>query len=30
LTSEQRAQAIAWAGTLDGYNNGITGPGHCP
>lgn len=30
LSSEQRTQAIAWAGTLDGYNNGVTGPGHCP
>jgi hypothetical protein len=30
LTSEQRAQAVAWAGTLDDYNNGVTGPGHCP
>jgi hypothetical protein len=29
LTSEQRAQATAWAATLDSYNNGITGPGHC-
>jgi hypothetical protein len=23
------AQATAWAGTLDDYNNGLTGPGHC-
>ncbi len=30
LTSEQRTQALAWAGTLDSYNNGITGRGHCP
>lgn len=24
-----RAQLIGWAETLDGYNNGFTGPGHC-
>jgi hypothetical protein len=30
LTSEQTTQAKAWASTLDDYNNGLTGPGHCP
>jgi hypothetical protein len=30
LTSNQRTQALAWAETLDDYNNGLTGPGHCP
>ena len=25
-----RSQLIAWAGTLDQYNNGTIGPGHCP
>jgi hypothetical protein len=29
LTKAQRNQVIAAAGTLDQYNNGITGPGHC-
>jgi len=30
LTDAQKSQAIAWASTLDNYNNGVTGPGHCP
>ena len=30
LTDAQSTQAKAWAGTLDKYNNGFTGPGHCP
>jgi hypothetical protein len=30
LSPSVRAQAIAWATTLDNYNNGVTGPGHCP
>jgi hypothetical protein len=25
----KNAQATAWAGVLDDYNNGLTGPGHC-
>ena len=25
-----RSQLLAWATTLDNYNNGIIGPGHCP
>lgn len=25
-----RSQLIAWASTLDQYNNGTIGPGHCP
>ncbi len=25
-----RAQLQTWATTLDNYNNGVTGPGHCP
>lgn len=25
-----RSQLQGWATTLDNYNNGITGPGHCP
>jgi hypothetical protein len=29
LSKSVRDQAIANAGTLDKYNNGITGPGHC-
>lgn len=29
LTRAQRAQLLAWASTLDQYNNGIIGPGHC-
>jgi len=28
-TGSVRAQLIAWAGTLDQYNNGLIGPGHC-
>ena len=29
LTRAQRQQALGWAGTLDQYNNGLIGPGHC-
>jgi len=29
LTDAQKTQALAWAATLDSYNNGLTGPGHC-
>jgi hypothetical protein len=29
LTSSQRTDALAWASTLDSYNNGVIGPGHC-
>ena len=29
LSPSVRAQAIAWATTLDKYNNGVIGPGHC-
>jgi hypothetical protein len=29
LTKAQRGQVIAFAGVLDNYNNGYTGPGHC-
>jgi hypothetical protein len=29
LTKQQRNEAIVYAATLDNYNNGITGPGHC-
>jgi hypothetical protein len=29
VTRAARAQAISWAGTLDDYNNGLSGPGHC-
>lgn len=29
LTKAQRNAAISNAGTLDKYNNGLTGPGHC-
>jgi hypothetical protein len=29
LTSSQRTDALAWASTLDSYNNGAIGPGHC-
>ena len=25
----ERHAALAWAETLDNYNNGLTGPGHC-
>ena len=30
LSDEVRDQAIEAAGTLDDYNNGLIGPGHCP
>ena len=29
LSNSVRAAAIGWATTLDNYNNGRTGPGHC-
>jgi hypothetical protein len=29
LTKAQRQQLLAWAATLDQYNNGLIGPGHC-
>ena len=29
LTKTQRTQALKWADTLDQYNNGLIGPGHC-
>jgi hypothetical protein len=29
LSPAQKTQALAWATTLDQYNNGIIGPGHC-
>lgn len=30
LSSVDQAQVLSWATTLDTYNNGVTGPGHCP
>ena len=29
LTKAERTQALALASTLDQYNNGLIGPGHC-
>jgi roadblock/LC7 domain-containing protein len=29
LTKTQKTQVLGWATTLDNYNNGLTGPGHC-
>jgi hypothetical protein len=29
LSRAERTQALAWAATLDQYNNGLIGPGHC-
>ena len=29
ISAGEAAQAIAFANTLDAYNNGVTGPGHC-
>jgi len=29
LSPAERTQALAWASTLDKYNNGLIGPGHC-
>jgi hypothetical protein len=29
LTAPEKQQVLAWASTLDQYNNGIIGPGHC-
>lgn len=28
-TKEQKSDLLKWAGTLDSYNNGLIGPGHC-
>lgn len=30
LSNAVKSQVNGWATTLDNYNNGITGPGHCP
>ncbi|PYI31192.1 hypothetical protein BP00DRAFT_180899 [Aspergillus indologenus CBS 114.80] len=30
LINAQKSQVNGWATTLDSYNNGVTGPGHCP
>ncbi|KAJ5517328.1 hypothetical protein N7527_008888 [Penicillium freii] len=30
LTNTVKSQVNDWASTLDGYNNGVIGPGHCP
>ncbi len=30
LNNAQKTQATTWATTLDNYNNGLIGPGHCP
>ena len=29
LTKAERSAALGYASTLDDYNNGLTGPGHC-
>jgi len=29
LTKAEKKNVINWAATLDSYNNGLTGPGHC-
>ena len=29
LTKSQQQLVLSWATTLDNYNNGLTGPGHC-
>jgi len=29
LTKTQQQQVLSWATTLDNYNNGLIGPGHC-
>lgn len=29
LTKTQQQQVLSWMTTLDNYNNGLTGPGHC-
>jgi hypothetical protein len=29
LTKAKRTQVLGWATQLDGYNNGLIGPGHC-
>lgn len=29
LSKAQRAEVLMWATTLDNYNNGLIGPGHC-
>ena len=30
LTKAEKQQVLAWMETLDDYNNGLIGPGHCP
>jgi hypothetical protein len=30
LTRAQRDQVLSWMTAFDNYNNGLTGPGHCP
>lgn len=30
LSNADKSQVNSWASTLDSYNNGVTGPGHCP
>ena len=30
LSSYDRQKVLNWATILDNYNNGVTGPGHCP
>jgi hypothetical protein len=29
LTKPDKAKVLGWMTTLDGYNNGVFGPGHC-
>jgi hypothetical protein len=29
LTKARKAQVLSWITTLDNYNNGLIGPGHC-
>jgi hypothetical protein len=29
LTKSQQQQVLGWVTTLDNYNNGLIGPGHC-
>jgi hypothetical protein len=29
LTNSQKQMVLSWANTLDNYNNGLIGPGHC-
>jgi parallel beta-helix repeat protein len=30
LSDSERQQVLSWMSTLDDYNNGLIGPGHCP